>query len=325
VVYATGTAIWFPELERFPGGGLMFETGRGPEVVAFDRPRRGGRGPESDRHADADQKKVRGVVAFARGKNMHLSGTLCETEPAVQDYWLRCVSECLDAGVDGVEFRVENHSCHSEEPEAYGFNDAVLAKVPKNSTDLLGDITKVRTEAYTDFLRRANRLIKSRGPEKKMRVNLNVDWFRPPADRPGSRKLAYPANIDFPWRQWIDEGFLDEAMLRIFAKPFDGIFRADGVAQEMVSRCRDRDIPVTVNRYVWGGEHVPGDLQRVRDDGRFAGFVLYETWSFTSIEADGTWLFADTKRDAARVAKHAAWKTRVQTAEHVKRACESLR
>jgi hypothetical protein len=93
----------------------------------------------------------------------------------------------------------------------------------------------------------------------------------------------------------------------------------------MIARCRDRNIPVTVNRYVWGGEHVPGELQRVRDDGRFAGFVLYETWSYTSIRGDGTWKFADAQRDAADAAKNPTWKFRVQTAEHVKKACEAHR
>ena len=322
-VYATGTAIWFPELERFPEGGLVFDTGRGPEVVALDAPRSGVdyAGPESAKH-HIGFTPVRGVIAFARGRNAYLSGALCETEPAVQEYWLRCLGEILDAGVDGVEFRVENHSAHSDTPQDYGFNPIVVEKagIRAGETPDLGAISRVRSEAYTDFLRRANRAIKGRG--KRMRVNLNVDWFRPPEERPGSRKIAYPANIEFHWRQWVDEGLLDEAMLRVFAKPFEGIFGADATAQEMVAHAAARGIPVTVNRYVWDNPGLADELTRVRDDGRFAGFVLYETWSYTKINPDGTWTIADTGADENEAAGPVA-KARVRTARHVRAALSS--
>ena len=60
----------------------------------------------------------------------------------------------------------------------------------------------VRGDAYTAFLARAKRLINGRG--KAMRINFQVDWYRP--DPPRQRRLAYPANVDFQWQRWIEEG-----------------------------------------------------------------------------------------------------------------------
>ena len=132
----------------------------------------------------------------------------------------------------------------------------------------------VRGDAYTDFLSRAKRLINGRG--KAMRINFQVDWYRP--DPPRQRRLAYPANVDFQWQRWIEEGLADEAVLRFFALPFDCVFD-DAVAQDLIGRCRAKGIPVTVNRYI-DPETLADEVQRVRQDGRFAGFILYETGSF---------------------------------------------
>ena len=51
------------------------------------------------------------------------------------------------------------------------------------------------------------------------------------------------------------------------------------MAQDLIGRCRAKGIPVTVNRYI-DPETLADEVQRVRQDGRFAGFILYETGSF---------------------------------------------
>ena len=109
-----------------------------------------------------------------------------------------------------------------------------------------------------------------------MRINFQADWYR--SDPAGNRRLAYPGNLDFQWRRWIDEGLTDEAILRFYALPFDCVFD-DAVVQEIVERCGKNDIPVTVNRYIQP-DSLSDEVRRVREDGRFAGFVLYETCSF---------------------------------------------
>jgi len=96
----------------------------------------------------------------------------------------------LDAGVDGVDFRVENHGTHTDYCEDYGYNDVVLQKCGTPGKTDSETIARVRGDAYTNFLRQAKHLIASNG--KRMRINLNIDWFR--SDPPPARRLAYPAN-----------------------------------------------------------------------------------------------------------------------------------
>jgi len=317
-VFATGTTIWFPEWEGYREGGLVFDTGRGPEVIALDVPSEGPAPSDG-----SGSKKVCGCIAYTRGRNAYLPGALCETEPRVQRFWLTCLQEILDAGVDGVEFRVENHSTHTDTPQDYGFNDAVLDRVPADSADLLADVARVRGNAYTDFLRGARAMIAARG--KKMRVNLNVDWFRPAHDRPGSRNLAYPANIEFDWRAWVREGLLDEGMLRAFVTPFDRAIGDDAVAREMVAACGERGVPVTVNRYVSNNPGVLDEFKSVLADGRFSGFVLYETWAFLRFLEDGECVFADSERVPRRADGKGLREARGKTAAAVRGVCEHYR
>lgn len=286
-VHAAGTGIWDPEWENFREAGLAYDTGRGPELVFLDAPNNGTppvRTP-SGIHTPLEVQRSQGAIGFARGYNYYLPGALCETEPRVRDYWLSCVQEMLDAGVDGIDFRVENHSTHTDHPQDYGFNDAVLAQVPPGTDDIEGEITRIRSDAYTAFLAAAKQMISGAG--RKMRVTLNVAWFRPPGERIVSQRMAYPANIDFDWRRWIDEGLMDGAVLRLFGVPFDGIFGEDAVAQEMIGACLARDLTVTVNRYVSNVPELLDEFKRLLADSRFNGFVLYEANAFVAFTPEG--------------------------------------
>jgi hypothetical protein len=262
-VIASRTAIFFNSMVDFRQWGLMFDTGYNGRKMHLDDP-------------------VNGFVAFARGRNEFLTGALCETEPQVQEFWLSCLEGILDQGVDGIDFREENHSTHTNHPEEYGFNEVVLEKCRRRGGIDLPAIAKVRGDAYTEFLRRAKQLINSRG--KKMRINFQIDWYR--TDPPRWRRLAYPANLDFQWKRWIEEGLTDEAVLRFYALPFNSIFE-DEVAQGLISRCGKRSIPVTVNRYIGETSQLTQEFKRVRKDGRFSGFILYETYNFLKFKAGG--------------------------------------
>ena len=262
----SATAIWSADRVDFRNWGLMFDTGYNGRPMYLDELNGNGRS---------------GIVAFARGRNAYLPGALCETEPEVQAFWLRCVAGVLDAGVDGIDFREENHSTHTNHPEDYGFNEVVLAKCRERGAIDLPMVAAVRGDAYTAFLAQAKQRINARG--KAMRINFQVDWYRP--DPPRHRRLAYPANLDFQWQRWIEEGLTDEAVLRFYALPFDCVFD-DEVAQDLLGRCQKKDIPVTVNRYIQP-DSLADEFQRVRQDGRFAGFILYETNSFMNAGPGG--------------------------------------
>jgi len=263
-VFATGGTIWNADRGDFRSYGLNFDYGFGRHRLRLDEPAK-------------VAWQGTGMIGYARGRNAYLPGALCEMEPAVRDYWFACIREMLDAGVDGIDFREENHSMHTDYPEEYGYNDVVLAECARRGTD---DIAKVRGDAYTDFLREAKAMISAAG--RKMRYNLQIDWYR--ADPPGSRRLAYPGNMEFQWRRWIDEGLLDEAILRFFHYPFDCLYD-DEIAREMIERCRAKGLPMTVNRYIQRST-LHEEYRRIREDGRFAGFILYETWAFVDFDAD---------------------------------------
>ena len=275
---ASGGAIWAGNLVDLREGGLIFDYGWGAAPVVLDAPRvRAQSGSTADLPLDAaDTNGKQGFIAFTRGRNAYLPGALCETEPAVQAFWLRCLDEIIAAGVDGVDFREEGHSTHTDHPADYGFNDVVLALARARPGDLLANIAAVRGEAYTGFLRDCRARLAAAG--KPLRYNLQVDFFRP--EPPASRLLAYPANLHFEWQRWIDEGVLDGAILRFFSLPFSSIFE-DKIVQDMIARSQQRGIPLTVNRYVeTPGEKLADEVQRVQHDGRFSGFIFYEVASY---------------------------------------------
>ncbi|MGI9355946.1 MAG: hypothetical protein ACR2PF_12400 [Rhizobiaceae bacterium] len=314
-VIGTGTAIWFPELDDPRTGGVNFDTGRGPQVVTLDVPNHfsGDRGQGfSAAHSNAH---FRGCVAYARGRNAYLPGALCETEPQVQKFWLCCVGEMLAAGVDGIDIRVENHSTHTDTPEDYGFNPAVLQQLPSGTAIDLADIARVRGDAYTDFLRKTKAATASAG--RRLRVTLNRGWFRPAETRAVRQRLAYPANLDFQWQKWVAEGLLDGAMIRNFGVPFAGVFGEDEVAQEMIAACRQRDIPVTVNRYVWANPSLVEEFDRIAQDGRFAGFVLYETATYTHFTEAAGCVMAGPQQPGWSNDSPATWQQRTQTSARV--------
>jgi hypothetical protein len=266
-IFSNGGAIYNGPLVDFRDWGLMFDTGYGCAPAHLD---------ESNDAGNA------GLIAFTRGRSDTLDGALCETEPAVQSFWLECVDAILDAGVDGIDFRVENHSTHTDFPFDYGYNPIVLEKLSDPDHPDPKEIARVRGDAYTEFLRNARQRIKDRG--KSMRINLQVDYLRP--DPPLSRLLAYPANLDLQWRRWIDEGLADEAIFRFVNYQFDEILNAAS-AQEVVEHCNRYNVPIAFNRYVTHGD-LPEEVRQIRGDERFCGFIFYETCCFTEYKPDGT-------------------------------------
>lgn len=274
-VFASGAAIWEGDRVDFRSWGLIFDMGWTRQTVCLDTPN------------DGASEKVgygagrSGLIAFSRGRNEYLPGALCEADPDVQAFWLSWVDEMIAAGVDGVDMRVENHSTHTDYPEEYGFNPVVLDLAERrNPNNPYATVPEVRGDAYTAFLREAKRRIHSAG--KRMRINLNVDFFRP--DPPASRLPAYPLNIRFDWMRWVEEGLLDEAILRFFHLPFDGIFD-DSVARAMCDACSRKHIPVVVNRYV--NDRYEEEFDQITQSGRFDGFILYETAVFLKLEETG--------------------------------------
>jgi len=265
-VIATGAGCWLSSQVNFREWGLIFDYGWGRSVTALDAPNGNGRD---------------GVIAFARGKNATLPAALCETEPAVQVYWLDCLREMIAAGVDGIDIREENHCTHTDEPEAYGFNAVVLAQC-RPGVELTGEVARVRGDAYTHFLRQAKTLLAHHGV--RLRYHLNMDHFRPTP--PACRALAYPANLRFDWQRWVAEGLLDEAVLRAYHHRADML--TDPFGAELVSACREHHLPISFNHHLFSEDAwYREEALRVAADGRFAGLILYEANSFLRTDQHG--------------------------------------
>jgi hypothetical protein len=217
-----------------------------------------------------------------RGRNAYLPAALCESYPEVQTFWLQQVDAILDAGVDGIDFRIENHCTHTDDPFSYGWNDVVTGQVGRDARA----IAKFRGRQYTAFLKKAGERIRARG--KKMQLHINVEFMRP--DPRPSRRLAYPWNVDFDWHGWLREGIADEVTLRNFQFTPEFVLR-DGFSQEVIKECARLKIPMHYNRYLNvpekpATEYVK-DLESIYHDGRFQSFIVYEASSFLAPEGEG--------------------------------------
>ena len=120
-----------------------------------------------------------------------------------------------------------------------------------------------------------------------MRYNLQMDGSGPIDLRsrfglPGEHELGTVK---------MDTGKTDgQATLRFFSPSACGGADRSGVPGQ-IERCRQNAIPVTFNRYISrsgvDGFAVLEQVQRVREDGRFSGFILYETSNFMRFDKEG--------------------------------------
>lgn len=224
-----------------------------------------------------------GYIAAACGKPEYMPGNLHPVYPEVRAYWLELTRYCLDRGVDGINYRVANHT-RSPEHWEYGFNKPVL-EAAKGKTDY-PTISRINGEAYTRFLREARKLIKSR--RKSMTIHLVADMFMPD-NRP--RKLnALPPNFEWQWETWVKE-IADELEFR-------GVFKLRPWYLK-----RALDVFSAATRAANKPFYFQGDFHRMTFDGPFYsmqaevdlvnnhagldGYVLYETANFTRINETG--------------------------------------
>ena len=198
----------------------------------------------------------------------------------------------LDTGVDGVDLRITAHGCMTDEPEVYGWNPPVMAAYRERFGDgpiELSKLATVRGDFYTQFVREVSKMVRERG--KKLQLHLHAEAFRP--DPVFGQQNGVPANIEFQWRRWLDEGLADSVYLR--TSWFEGAedplgvkstqrsrlkrMLADPVAHEMLAVAAKHRLPVILNRYIGraaGLDEYLDDLELTARDGRFAGFDVYE-------------------------------------------------
>ena len=238
------------------------------------------------------QGGMEGVIAFARGRNEYLSGTLCEAHPEVRDYWLGWVGECIAAGVDGVDFRISCHSSWTNTPAMYGFNEPVIGEYQRRygvdpdvepyDVELVGAL---RGEFYDRFLMAAKEWLSAAG--KRMQLHAEMESFRPDACQ--ARWRTRPGNIIFNWRGWLRTGLADEATL--FGRGWTPErLLDDALAKDMLNEAAHAGVPVHLSKQV-GGDDVKLNADRLEyayRHGGLAGYTLYETASMFNHEGLGT-------------------------------------
>ena len=226
-----------------------------------------------------------GVIAFAKGRNEYLAGSLCEGYPAVQEYWLGWISDCIAAGVDGVDVRISNHSSWTDTPELYGFNEPVVQEYQRRygvnpaleafDPVLLGE---VRGDLYDGFLRAAKRRLAAAG--KQLHLHLEFESFRPDAAQ--ARWRTRPGNIAFHWQRWLRTSLPAEVQLMGAAWTPERAL-ADPLVQEMIAVATAHQIPAHLRRFLWwsrDGKVHADSLEHVYRQPGIAGYNLYETAAF---------------------------------------------
>lgn len=223
-----------------------------------------------------------GYVAAACGKPEYIEGQLHPIYPEVREYWLDMIRFCLDRGTDGINIRTSNHTL-SPERWKYGYNEPVL-KAARGKTDYV-TLSKINGDAYTQFLREARKLVKSRG--KSLSIHLETELIIPD-DR--GKLSSLPFNFEWQWETWVKE-IADDLEIRgtygfrpwNFAKALDVFGSAakaankplflqgdfHGMSFDGPFDCTEEEIK-TVNS---------------RDD--LDGYVFYETANVTKIDEAG--------------------------------------
>jgi len=278
----------------FRTAGLEFDCGYGPFLTALD---------VDNAAASASWDTPQGgCIAFATGRNDVLAGAPCESLPEVQEAWQAWLRWIIDAGVDGVDFRISAHGTHTDQAPEYGFNEEVLAGLRRQGrVETLDEIRRERGNRYTQFLVRARDML--RGSNRSLAVHLHTEAFRP--DPVHGELMGFPANIDFQFVRWLADGLVDHATLRTSWYESLGptnnddlpALLADPVVASTIEQARGRGVPLYLNRYAMQGntarsgerlERYLDELEYASRDARLDGFDLYEWSVLARPSADGS-------------------------------------
>ena len=289
IVVASHKAIWRPDRD-LRSGDLEYDTGLGSAMVRLDVSNSKAAFENVLSHAnDAPD----GLIAFAKGRNAYLSGSLCEGEPEVRAYWMEWVSDCIAAGVDGVDIRISCHSSWTDSPQIYGFNAPVAAEYERRygvnpdldpyDPALLGD---VRGDLYHQFLLAARERLAAAG--LPMHHHIEIESFRP--DAAPSRLRSRPGNINFHWHRWLKTRLVDEVTLFGRAWPPERIL-ADGLVQDVLHAVQANAVPAHLSLPVGlsreDGNRLADQIEIAFRNGQLDGYTMYESAAMYDRQAAG--------------------------------------
>lgn len=299
IAVASHKAVWRPERD-FRTGDLQFDGGVGDTIISLDVSNQKTDFPGWQGGGSGTRD---GVVAFAKGRNRHLSGAMCPSHPEVQDFWMGWVGECIAAGVDGMDVRISCHSSWTEWPESFGFNEPVVAEYKRRygvnpdledfDHQLLDDI---RGDFFDQFLRRAKQRLAAAG--KPLQLHLEVESFRPDAAQ--GRWRTRPGNINFHWRRWLRSGLADEATMFGRGWTVEKILD-DPLANEMIAEANSAGVPMHLSKQVSrDGKQQADWVEKAYNRGGLAGYTYYESAGLLDGEKDGRLQFQEDVMEAIR-------------------------
>ena len=292
IVVASHKAVWRPQRDLRTDD-LEYDGGLGNVVICLDVSNKATEFSNAlNRSSDARD----GVIAFAKGRNAYLSGSLSEGYPEVHDYWLGWIGDCIAAGADGVDIRISCHSSWTDTPMIYGFNEPVLAEYQRRygvnpdvepyDPELLADL---RGDLYDEFLRATRERLSAAG--MVLHLHVEVESFRP--DASPSRDRTRPGNITFHWRRWLHTGLADETTLFgrawMAERLLDDTFVQD-VLQETAVAGVPAHLSVPVGRSEGSGKTLADQIEYTYRSGKLAGYTMYETaamYDTKQVGADG--------------------------------------
>jgi hypothetical protein len=266
---------------------------RFPEVMAeFKDPARGHK-HYSDFYGFNENRKItapitldeEGAIAFVCGKPEYMLGNLHPVYPEVRAHWLEMIRFCLDRGVDGINIRTSNHTQSPEEWE-YGFNEPVLDEAA-GRTDY-PTIRRINGNAYTRFMHEARELVKSYG--KNLTIHLYSQMLMP--DDRGTHLNYIPPNFEWQWETWIRDIADDLEFrgawtlrpwnLRQVLETFGAVTKEAGKPFYFQGNMKENGYG-NPSGYRFTGQ----ELELVKSNPLFDGFVLYETANFTRMDKYG--------------------------------------
>lgn len=235
-------------------------------------------------------------IALARGKDRGPGAVMSPCFPETRALWMGWVEAMLDAGADGIDLRPGHHHADFAWSE-YGFEQPVrdemlrLTGVDIWETDDFDQELwrRVRGEGWTQFVREASALTRSRGKKFVAHVDAHYD---------NASHLPGPMNIVKDWKIWLHEGLLDG----ITGK---ALWPESSFAREVLQLAHSKGVPVSYGPYCNNFfedrstmNHVGGSpkgceipVERLIHWGRKAGFdsfLFYECASALRAAEDGT-------------------------------------
>lgn len=217
------------------------------------------------------------VYGIAKGKNEYMKGTLCEAYPEVREHWLREVRRLLEMGVDGIDFRLQNHSAMVSDYASYGYNEPIVEEYRRrHGVDILTqeadplEIMRIRGDFFLLFLEDAAKEIKSKN--RRLQIHFRNALENPRLSYRYVELGGWPLPKILPdWRRMVE--LADEVTIKDMNM---GTYHPE-LSDQIKRTAHEMGKPVWVHCYLSQGNDLnPEFCDAVDRDSRVTGMLLYE-------------------------------------------------